>query len=68
MVKEIEVRVGRTYNIGKFESLRLDYSISMPLKEGDSPSETMDAAADKLLAFVDRKALGMIKQIQKDRD
>ena len=47
-VIEIEVRVGRTKNVGNYESSRLDYSYRIQLEEGDSVVEVRQRTLEHL--------------------
>ena len=62
--KRISVAVGRTYNIGNYESLRLDYGIEFPAGTETPIKQQMDEAAEKLLDFVDAKASHIVKRIR----
>jgi len=47
---EVEVRVGVTKNIGNFESLRLDYSTRVQLKEDESVTVLIDSTRNFLFS------------------
>lgn len=55
-MKEIQVSVGRTINLGNFESLRVDVSATSTLAPGDDP-ETMRATISDWLKDQVRKTI-----------
>lgn len=51
-IREITVSVGRTVNLGNFESLRCDVSATATIAEGDEADEVRHQIGDWLRAHV----------------
>lgn len=43
-IRSVTVGMGRTYNMGNFESYRIDGSITVDLDDGETPEEAREAA------------------------
>lgn len=50
---KVTCSMGRTINIGNYESIRLDYSIELQVKEGEKPSEAWDRAQKMVSSRLD---------------
>ena len=48
MIREIAVSVGRTVNLGNFESLRIDVSATATVGDGDDPESLRSQLSDWL--------------------
>lgn len=53
-MREVSVAVGRTINMGNYESLRVEVSGAATLEEGDEKSEVIESISDWLRAQVRR--------------
>jgi hypothetical protein len=53
--RKIEVKVGRTINLGNYESERIDVSLGGRLAEGESASDNIKQIHELLLRLVNEK-------------
>ncbi len=44
----VSVNVGVTKNMGNYESLRIDYEMTVELNEGEVPADVIDGVRDSL--------------------
>jgi len=56
--RRIEVNVGRTVNLGNYESLRLDVSLGGNLEVGESVSDSVDQIYILLTDIINGKIAG----------
>lgn len=49
-VRSITIGMGRTYNMGDYESFRIDGSVTVDLAEGESPADATKLAFPTLRA------------------
>lgn len=47
-IKEISVSIGRTHNLGNYESGRIDVSMKADVEQGESPDEVVSKLAAKV--------------------
>jgi len=52
--RDLLVSYGRTFNLGNFESERVDIGISRDLEEGESRKEAMKEELIELMDFVEK--------------
>lgn len=43
-IKKVTVRIGRTYNIGNYESVRIDVGCELEHKDGAAAADTVELA------------------------
>lgn len=53
-IRQTSVTVGRTFNLGNFESLRVDATATIDLEDGDDVAAARDAGVAELRASLSR--------------
>lgn len=61
-ITEVKVNYGVTKNMGNFESLRLDYSVTRTLDDEESPKEVLKDLSGKLQKMVNEDVSGRLKR------
>lgn len=59
--RKIKVSVGRTINLGSYESARIDISVEEPMRPGQSVSATFDSMYDALDEMIAEKEIQIRK-------
>jgi hypothetical protein len=61
-VTNVKVELGFTKNLGNFENLRVSIGVEDYVRDG----ETVDAATERVYAFVENKVVEKVNEIQKE--
>ncbi len=54
-INEISVEVARTYNMGNYESLKIEGSVTATIEDGDSIDEVREKASEWLKKTIKRE-------------
>lgn len=61
-VKECTFGVARTINLGNYESLRLEHSVTVELSDGETVAEVRDAAFEQMRETINAEYLAFQKK------
>lgn len=69
-VKEVYVRIGRTFNLGDYESMRIDEGVTLQVEEGETSTSTINEglAYLKQKLYVDAKEYKQELNLKEDED